>query len=217
MNAESTPLDLTAIERLVAQVRGVLAVRVVADEQDQISELHVVGTPDRSPKAMVRDIESLLFVRGGLRLNHRKISLVQLDETLIQPDRARVQLLTIESGADADGQKVSVVLGLGDQRFTGTGSRRPNDDGQPLQLAGYATLHAVHQIVRQRDRFRLEQVARQPFGVIDVCLAHLTLETDEGVETFVGVSIVRDDELGAAARSILDAINRRVARLLAAN
>ena len=97
MTADRAAVDVAKIEELVGQVRGVMAVRVVQDEQGQIDELHIVGSPSRSAKQMVRDVESLLYVRGGVRLDHRKISLVQVAETSIQPAAVRVQMLNILS------------------------------------------------------------------------------------------------------------------------
>src|SRR4026209_28476 len=85
------------IEDLVRKVRGVLAVRVVQNDQKQIDEIHAVGSPDRSAKQMVRDIESILFVRGGIRIDHRKISLVQIADTGMPGTMVRVQL---REGAD---------------------------------------------------------------------------------------------------------------------
>src|SRR3954468_14635305 len=120
-------VDDAAIEGLVAQVRGVIAVRVVRDTQGQIDELHVVGTPARSAKQMVRDVESLLYVRGGVRVDHRKISLVQIAESAIQPTQVRVRLLDISS-TSGDQATITVVLGMDDQRVQGVGRSRPDQD-----------------------------------------------------------------------------------------
>ena len=95
MTSERAVVDVAKIEELVGQVRGVMAVRVVQDEQGQIDELHIVGSPSRSAKQMVRDVESLLYVRGGVRVDHRKISLVQIAESAIQPAQVRVRRLNI--------------------------------------------------------------------------------------------------------------------------
>jgi len=213
MTAQSQVVDSAAIEQLVSQVRGVLAVRVVNDEQGQIAEIHIVGTPDRSPKAIVRDTESLLFVRGGVRVSHRKISLVQLEEGRMQAESMRLQLVNITQTAD-DPPAVQVTLGIGDQHVQGAGRTRADRDEPALMLAGYATIQALNQMIGARGQFRVEQVQRQRLGTIEVCLAHLSFETDEGVETFVGVSMLHEDALMSAARAILDAVNRRLTRLM---
>jgi hypothetical protein len=214
MGAEQQAADVAKIEQLVSQVRGVLAVRVVRDDQGQIDELHVVGSPGRSAKQMVRDVESLLYVRGGVRLDHRKISLVQIAESAIQPAMVRVLLLEIAQ-IDADqAPAVAVTLGMGEQRVQGVGRARPDHDNSAERLAGYAAIHALDQLIGPRGQLRIENLQRQPFGPLEVYLSHLSLTTDEGIETLLGISVVRDDELASVVRAILDAVNRRLQRLL---
>jgi len=213
MSAERPVIDVAKIEELLSQVRGVMAVRAVLEEGGQIDELHIVGSPGRSAKQMVRDIESLLFVRGGIRLDHRKISLVQIAESAIKPAQVRVRLLDI-SRTSGDQATTTVVLGMDDQRVQGVGNLRPNQANHPEQLAGYATIHALDQLIGARGQFRLEQMERQPFGQLEVYLTHLSLTTDDGIETLLGISVVRDDDPAAVVRAILDAVNRRLQRLL---
>src|SRR5262245_42571537 len=214
MTSEQNPVDETTIEQLVAQVRGVLAVRVVKDEQGKIDELHVVGSPERSAKQMVRDVESLLFVRGGVRLDHRKISLVQVAESSIHPAAVRVQLLNITRSGEDQTTTMTVTLGMGGRRVQGVGRGRPDQSEQPEQLLGYATIHALDQLIGPEGQFRLERLQRQPFGELDVILSHLSLTTDEGIETLLGISVMRENDLSSVTRAILDAVNRRLQRLL---
>ena len=55
---------------------------------------------------------------------------------------------------------------------------------------------------------------RQLFGQLEVYLTQLSLTTDEGIEMLLGISVVRDDDPAAVVRAILDAVNRRLQRLL---
>src|SRR5215217_869456 len=125
MSAERPAIDVAKVEELLGQVRGVMAVRVVLEEGGQIDELHIVGSPGRSAKQMVRDVESLLYVRGGVRVDHRKISLVQIAESAIQPAQVRIRLLDI-SHTTGDQATVTVVLGMDEQRVQGIGHSRPD-------------------------------------------------------------------------------------------
>ena len=213
MSAERPVIDVAKIEELLSQVRGVLAVRAVRNIHGQIDELHAVGSPERSAKQMVRDIESILFVRGGVRLDHRKISLVQIAESAIQPAQSRIRLLEI-SRTSGEQPTTTVVMGMDEQRVQGVGRSRPDQNDQPEHLAGYATIHALDQLIGARGQFRLENMERQPFGQLEVYLTHLSLTTDDGIETLLGISVVRDDDPAAVVRDILDAVNRRLQRLL---
>jgi hypothetical protein len=212
--SETVTVDEAAIEHLLGQVRGVLAVRVVADAQGQIEEIHVVGTPERRPKAMVRDLESLLYVRGGVRLDHRKISLVQMAEAAIQPAPVRVLLNNVVWAVDGDRPSVMIRLSMNDRDVEGVCRGRGEGAEPPEVMVGYATIQALDQVTGPQAQFRLENLQRQPFGALEVCLAHLSLITDDGVETLLGISVVREGDLAAIARAILDAVNRRLQRLL---
>ncbi|MFO7170689.1 MAG: hypothetical protein DIU80_021885 [Chloroflexota bacterium] len=216
MTHQTSQSDGAAIEQLVRQVRGVQAVRVVHDSQGQIDELHVVGTPERSAKAIVRDIESILLVRGGIRINHRKVSLVQIPENPALAGGARLQLLDVVQ-VEGDGQPgVGVLLGNGDQQLRGSAAPLGGDETQE-QLVGRATLDALAQLVGARGRFQLERIERRHFGEVEICLAHVSLLAEDALETLLGVSIVRGDTLRAPARAVLDAVNRRLPSLVNAS
>jgi hypothetical protein len=214
MTSEENTVDVAMIERLIAQIRGILAVRVVQDEHGQINELHVVGSPERSAKQMVRDVESLLFVRGGVRLDHRKISLVQVAATVMQPTIVRVQLLDIARSTADQVPTIAVTLGMGERRVQGIGRGRGDQPEPAERMIGYATIHALDQLIGPQGQFRLENLQRQQFGQLEVFLSHLSLVTDDGIETLLGISAARSDDLSSVARAILDAVNRRLQRML---
>lgn len=215
MTEQQPVLDVAEIEQLVRQVRGVQAMRVVLDGQGQIEELHVVGTPERSPKSMVRDIESILYVRGRVRLNHRKISLVQVPEHMLLGPGARVQLVSVTRSANDQAPLVTVVLAVGDRRYQG-GAGAPGSDLAPEELVAGATVSALGYIAEGLGSFTMERMQRQPLGTLDVCLAHVSLQVEDSLETLLGVSVVRGDALVSAARAVLDAVNRRLPSLLSA-
>ncbi len=205
--------SLTAkYERLIKQVRGVQSVRVVLDAAGQVEEIHAVVAPERQPKSIVRDIESILYVRGGTRINHRKVSLVQMSSPTSQGGRSRLQLLGT-ARVVGEGAGISVTLSAGETQYTGCGVAPAGETQTDETLVGMATVDALRQMVGGRGQFQLEQLRHEPFGTIDVCLAHVSLLTDNGFETLLGVSIVRGDALTSAARAVLDAVNRRLPSL----
>lgn len=194
------------VEGLIAQVRGVLAVRVLRNEQDQIEEIHIIGSPQRSAKQMVRDVESILYVRGGVRVDHRKISLVQLADA---PNAAAIaQVRLIDAAYCAQERVATVTLALGDQRLQGV-CGADAAEGAPERLVGAATIDALDQLLGLQSRLRLEHAQRQILGQIEICLAHLSL--DDG-EALLGISVVGDDGMAAMAQSVLDAVSRRSQR-----
>lgn len=215
MSTVSQQPDASTYEQLIFQVRGIQAARVVTAPGGGIDEVHVVGLPGRSAKQMVRDIESILYVRGGVRLDHRKVSLVQLDEGA-QRFGPRVRLLEVASALDGPQPGVAVTLGLRDRRARGVGAPGVGEAPDPLVLAGQATVFALAELIGPGAELRVEQIARQPFGTLEVCLCQLSLTSEAEIETLLGVSMIRGDGPAAAARAVLDAVNRPLLRLLSA-
>jgi hypothetical protein len=202
------------IEDLIRKVRGVLAVRVVRNDQGQIDELHAVGSPQRSAKQMVRDIESILYVRGGIRIDHRKISLVQIAEAGMPVGLVRVQLLEVARHDEQEPPAIAVALAVGTRRVEGVAHAHPDRDHSDDQIVAQATAQALDKLIGAIGHLHVENLQRQAFGALQVCLAHLSLTTDDGIETLLGISVVRHDEPSAVARAVLDAMNRRLQRLL---
>lgn len=213
MTVEITSAELTDLERLIVQVRGVHAVRLVAGQSGAIDEVHVVGTPARTAKQIVRDIESMLYVRGGVRVDHRKISLVQIDEaaSALVP---RLRIDDVRQEISAEQTSVTVALRLRDRVVEGTGTSRPGQPADLPLLAAYATIHAIGAIFGRAGQVFLERLQRQPFGDLEVYIAQLARDADGVPETLMGVSVLRDDELFSVARAVLDAANRRLERLI---
>lgn len=214
MTAEPKPIDSAALEQLIGQIRGVYATRLVLDPAGKIDKVHVVGSPARNPKQIVRDIESILYVSGGVRLDHRKVSLVQIADQLPQVEPVRARLVDVQEEQNGDEQKVVVTLRVGDREVRGVGTSRPSRRLDDLALAAYATVHALNIIVSPRGRFSLERIERVQFSAHAVALTHISMDVDDGAETLLGISVIRDPLHYSAGRAVLDAVNRRIQRLI---
>ncbi len=204
--------DVAALEALIMQIRGVIAARVVLDTHNLIDEIHVVGSPERSAKQTVRDIESALFVQGRIRVNHKKISLVQLLENTIRPTVERVRLIDI---IQSEGPEpiCTVTLAIGDRQVQGQyNALAPGIT--PNQSVAHATINALHQMIMPSNRLELEHIQHQQLGQNEICLALITRTEDDLAESMLGVSIVRKELPTAIARAVLDAVNRRLPYLL---
>lgn len=69
---------LAKLEQDLLRVPGVRSARVIGT--DVPSEIHIVTTSKRSPKQVVRDVQSLAAAGFGMPIDHRIVSVVQLDD-----------------------------------------------------------------------------------------------------------------------------------------
>jgi len=210
VSTESIIVDSRALESSLKQVRGVYACRVVLESPGEIAEIHVVGSPGRKPKQIVRDIESLLFAKFGLRVNYRKISLAQMQE-----DKAfsllgtRTRLLLAEWQSEDAVDAVAVRLADNGNVFDGR-AQAPKNAEERGRLASLAALDALNKMVETSGRFTLEALERIPVGAREVTVTLVTFGFASGEEHLIGTSFYRGDVIESAVRATLDSVNRRL-------
>ncbi len=210
MSVESVAVDTATLESSLKQVKGVYACRVVMDAPNEIGEIHVVGAPDRKPKQIVRDIESLLFARFGLRVNYRKISLAQMqEEKAFAALGSRPRLLAAECAGEGDSYTVRVRLADNGNVFEGAASQ-PKDDGNAGRAACLAALDALNKMVNRNGLFTLDALEVMPVAGREVVIVMVTFAFAAGEEHLIGTSFYRGDMVESAVRATLDSVNRRL-------
>lgn len=73
---------LPELESAIRDIPCVRASSVVTDPDATPVEVHVVATPGRQAKQIVRDVQSLSLAEFGIGLDHRIVSVVQIGESV---------------------------------------------------------------------------------------------------------------------------------------
>ena len=73
-----------AFRTLLRRLPGVYAAGPRFDENGTLSEIHVLASLARSPKQVVRDVQSAIFAAYGIEVDHRIVSVAQLPEPVCQ-------------------------------------------------------------------------------------------------------------------------------------
>jgi hypothetical protein len=207
------------IESTLARLRGVESVRVVTDGRDEIAEIHVLADQGRHPKQIGRDIESALFSEFGVRIDHRKISIAQVRDSVPSSADPRLKFLAIEYSIDRTSARARVSVGCGEDTFVGVASMASGKGVDQEELVSRATLEAVQEFLRAtdvndgnilmavQDFSRLESNGHAFFTVT------VRVGGERGELDLMGSALIRDDPWRAAACATLDALNRRLAML----
>ncbi len=61
--------DLQAIERELCRLPDVSVARLVTDDVGRIIEAHIIATPNKHPKQIVRDVQSVALAEFGLEID----------------------------------------------------------------------------------------------------------------------------------------------------
>jgi hypothetical protein len=192
-------------QHAIEQLRGVTTARVMIDDQGEISEIHVISDRSRAPKRIVRDIETLLLARYAVRVDYRRVSLVQI-EAADHEAEDRLQFISAQPDP-ADQSTVQVVLQARADRYAGSA---PETAGEVGRAAADATIAAVQRAIGRALPLTVQRTQLVEGGEQPVCLAVIRADVDGGEERLTGTCLVTGSIWEAASKATLDAINRRL-------
>ncbi|HET7560230.1 MAG TPA: hypothetical protein VFK80_09750 [Limnochordia bacterium] len=200
----------TEIEHAITRIRGVIAVKV--DRPDGVIEsVHVLAGTGRSPKHVVRDIEAVCAAQFSLVLDHRKVSVAQID--LPNPGKSALRRPTLEAVRLERARTrltVGVTLSDGENTFAGEAAGPPNIENA-ARLAADATLKAITVYLGGGATALLNDMAAFELAGRKGVAAAVALTLPSGVsERLVGCAFFKGDAVESAVKACLKAVNRRV-------
>ena len=206
---------LQEIEKNLLNINGVSNCRVIGDDQT-IDEIHIINQTPRSPKQIARDVESYIKTAYKINLNHKKISIVNLDIPVNSEDENDAfefgKRISFENLSITQGHRQAVIqLELG---FDGKLFKRQetaiNIPDLRYNEVGKLTLGLAQEICEDQLIFALNSIRIDQIAGNDIVLALVTIISNGEARLNVGSAIIRDDIHSAIVKAVLDSINRIV-------
>ena len=229
-------LDMAAVERELCRIPEVRAARIVTDDAGKPVEVHVLATPTKHAKQIVRDVQSVAVATVGLEIDHRIVSVVQLDDPDTSGNGAAtpVTALAGRNGAMAiapapAGERIlvdsvviarrgitctaSVTLQRGEESASGSTEGAMATSVTP-RLVARATLEALRIFQPAAMCAEVETAVLTRLADRDVAVTTIVLAVPPHEDVVTGSAPVRaGGEHDAVARAVLDATNRRLDQL----
>ncbi len=232
-------LPLAEAERQLRTLPGVLDVRIVPSETGAVSEVHVVTTMEVSPKATVRNVETMLKASLKMSVDHRKISVATSNEkprerveaeknvALAQPqtpapaaplapaatNAPRVFFEDVEiQRSRAKGVTVRVTLRKGDESFTGE-CEGPETARSRAELAAKGAVLALAQMERGANAFLVEGCKVIDAFEREFMFVGISVRVGRETALLTGSCEIKDSPETASVLAVLDATNRWVSRV----
>ena len=212
---------LPDFEDALRHIQGVRAASVVTGPDAVPTEVHVLASPGKPAKQVVRDVQSLAMAQYDLDIDHRIVSVVQMGDDQVgtrmptvvdiessEPPVVRPSIagITVRSGQGEI--EATVSLSAGALTFEGS-SRGAAGQTHRARLVATATLDAVAELLGQACE--VESATVMNTGTREVAVTVLTLMVPRtGAQVLTGAAVVRGDEAEAIARSVLAALNRQL-------
>lgn len=225
---ENTTTSATSYVEYINKLPGVISSDVVIDG-DTISEVHVLSNSTRTPKQLVRDIQSVFYARFHKKIDHKIVSIAQIDlpmsstivtkasqaaavtpTTTVVSSHPRLSIEEVSLTKRQNDSVVKVGLSFGGAHYT-CAQTCSNDKSDYYRAIAQATLGSACQALDYSLNF----------SVLDVRLADIASETavlvcvsqSMGANTnshYCGSAFVTDDRETAVVKATLNAINRLI-------
>ncbi len=220
LNGGQDSLSFVGFEQELSKITGVRSVRVVGGARP--SEIHVVAGKARSPKQIVRDVQSLAVAGFGVSIDHRIVSVVQIDEDSVgqssprsrlargpQPGRPLVE--SVHTSVEGANRVVRVILGWPEGvRSEGNASSGTSRELQ-ARAAMEATVEALAPALAVRSmRVEVEHALVQAMGRDEAVVVKATVYEGDEATSVTGAVLVDDEVASAGVRALLHAINRKL-------
>lgn len=202
-------VNVNDIESVVCRLKDVIAVSVVPDGSGEVSEVHVLTRCARPPKQVVRDVESAVMARLGIAIDHKKISVAQVDDGSPQFNHSRLKFSDVQIGFNGSKTEATVRLGNEGSTFSGSSSGTASPAAQMKLIAG-ATLQAIAESQMSEYSFALEAVEEIQIAGRRLAVVLVSAVNDRGEDMLAGCAVIKQDVWKGVVNATLDAVNRRL-------
>ena len=202
-------MEIQELEETLARLPSINAVRVVGGK-DGIREVHVLASPDKAPKQVVRDVQSLALARFGITVDRRAISVVQIGPERLEAGDDRPAIKGVHEIPEGARTTVAVTLGWHGEEYVGTATG-PAAQTARHRLVGEAAIRAVEDLL-PGEALALDAVGAPMIGMRTVMVVVIVSTGERGEEISIGSALSHGDDSETVVRAVLDALNRRITR-----
>ena len=206
------------LDQLMNSLSGVIAAKTVI-EDEYITDIHILSDSSKSPKQLVRDVQSAVMAKLGTPIDYKLISIAQVDRNFEvpaqknPPPEMRLKIVRISTSLEGSNVETSVEINLNGQTFHGTSRCLINSRNAALASAN-ACISALRKYLGDDCQINLIDLQHQTLAGQPCLSAALSLSMENKEGLFYGIAPVQspDLEVQAAAMAVLSSINRPLSR-----
>lgn len=203
-------MDVLAIQDVINRIEGVIKSKVVK-ENNEITEVHILANTLKSPKQILRDIESALYAMFDIKIDRNKISIAVIQSEDVISNK-RVKFNSVQLRNQLNTLECSVTLMYDDNEYT-VEDVAINTSINKKKLVSKTTLKTVETILGQEYIFDVQDVLINTSNDISVVTVIVNALLYGSEEVLVGSALVKNDVNETIARATLDAINRVIQKI----
>lgn len=203
-------LNIEIIEKTIEKLDSVVSCKIIS-EDNNFEEIHIVSKGSRSAKQLVRDIQSVLIATYNVQVDHKKISIAEIQDDCLKKTAGRLKIMSVAH--DNKGQKATVKVSLDNHKDIFENSKTGINTCRNIdRMLVDVTLETVEDACGYEETFILEDVKTVNISTDKVVIVVITCINDGFEQRLSGSCIIKSDYKEAVVKATLDALNRFTSR-----
>lgn len=205
-------MEVKNIENFLNGICSVIASRIKT-ENDEIKEIHIVSDISRSPKQIMRDVESVLISQFDIHIDYKIISIAQIENKSSVPKDFRFKLNGIDSVISENVFEAKIRLEKQGEIYEGFNQGIATSNNIPKILA-LAAIDAIEKGCGKNNIFALEDISKIIISGKETVITVITALIEEQEVTICGSAANAKNSNELVVKSTLDALNRIIPRFV---
>lgn len=210
------------LEKMLLKIPGINGAKIVADYQGTLREIHILADIKKSPKQIVRDIETALYASSGIKIDRKIVSIVQMkqegdtvqsyiadeedsDFSKIDEENKKIQFEGLNISTSRESISFEVSISDNDSDFIGTSAIDANDQNEKYLSVVEATVLALREIQKS---FRVEYMDIVQYGLTKILICVCSVNVNGHRIRSVGADFFDDSKLENVVRCVIDSMNK---------
>lgn len=207
---------LSSFEELIKKIPSINAVKLVVNDKNKIIECHILANNDRNVKQIVRDIQSSIMAKYDIEIDHKIISVAQIDDQVSLPKESvkkeiRLRLKKINISLSDENLEAKICIVKDNVEYWSDVVSCTNKHMKVSTIA-IAAVDVVNTIVGKRT---FELMHAQTLGIDhrEICLASIRcVDSYDEDGMLLGAVYLKSDIYRSVVYAVLNAVNRRIER-----
>ncbi len=201
------PKQIIEMQRAIEQIHGVHSSKLILNDEGVVGECHILASDLRHPKQISKDVQSVLAATFEYRIDHRIISVAQLESDSMSRVVPRIVYKSVDVVKQGQMMTATVNCSLYDMDYKGEFSGVATKNGD-FRVVAEAVLEAVRCQLKDDEHIVLEGYRVQDVGWLTLANVVVTFVRGDKEYPLVGTAIVGNHAHDAYVKAVFDALNR---------